>query len=306
MKWSEFIDDFINMLRLEKGVSPNTVEAYASDLNEFAVFCQEAKDSPRETVERKQVMAFIFELYEVNKAPTTVARKLSALRSFFKYLCSKNLLPKNPMDNIDTPRTWKKLPDVLSEEEVALVLQQPDVSQPLGLRDKAMLELLYASGLRISELLSLTLPNVNFNYNYIIAFGKGSKERMIPFTDDAARYLQDYLQKVRTPSLLRQKAIVKAHKTPTAVVFLNRSGKPLSRMGFWKILRKYIVQAGVTKPVTPHTFRHTFATHLLENGADLRSVQAMLGHANLSTTQIYTHVNSKHLKKIYERYHPRA
>ncbi len=241
-------------------------------------------------------MTYIYTLQLKGLSSATVSRHLASLRSFYKFLVREEMAPKDPTVDLESPKHPQKLPRVLTTEEVDLLLGQPGIGDPAGLRDKAMFELLYATGIRVSELVSLNLDQVHIDNGFIRCFGKGEKERIVPMGDIAVRYLREYLARGRS-KLIRE-------NTPS--FFVNQRGRRLTRQGFWKIIKKYARQAGITKDVTPHTLRHSFATHLLENGADIRSVQAMLGHADISTTQIYTHLTKNKLKEIYDHTHPRA
>lgn len=291
----ECIDAFVQHLVVERGLARNTVESYSRDLKRFADFLEE-RQHPLEQVESLTVMEFLLFLRERGLASKSSGRSLSALRMFFRFLVRENILKVDPTINIDSPKVRAHLPAVLSVAEVDALLMQPECNKPRGLRDKAMLELLYATGVRVSELVSLTVNSLNLEVGYLIAFGKGSKERVVPLGDTATRCLKDYLVTAR-PSFL---------KRSSPFLFLNGSGAPLSRQGFWKMIRRYALKAGLNKTISPHTLRHSFATHLLERGADLRSVQVMLGHVDIATTQIYTHVTQERLKKIHHRYHPRG
>ena len=227
----------------------------------------------------------------------SVNRGLAALRGLYKYLLREKKIDTNPVSNIELAKVWMRLPDTLSQEEMNLLLSQPGGKTPVALRDTAMMELMYATGIRVSEIISLTINTINWHVGYLIVMGKGSKERIVPIGQSAYDYLNEYVSHGR-PKLLKGKR--------TNILFLNRSGGGLTRQGFWKVVKKYVIKAGLNKKVHPHTFRHSFATHLLEGGADLRSVQIMLGHADISTTQIYTHVTRERLKYIHKKYHPRG
>jgi len=236
-------------------------------------------------------------LKEQGLAPNSMNRSLAALRGFYKYLLREKKLTDNPLAHIERARVWMRLPNVLGREEMERLLLQPDSSTTAGLRDKAMLELLYATGIRVSELIGLTVQSINWQMGYLVALGKGDKERVVPMGLLASEQVKGYLEVAR-PLLLKGRT--------SNLLFLNRLGTGLTRQGFWKIVNKYAFQANLAKKVHPHTFRHSFATHLLEGGADLRSVQLMLGHADIATTQIYTHVTRNHLKEVHRRYHPRG
>jgi integrase/recombinase XerD len=243
------------------------------------------------------ISLFLSSLKKASLSHRTIARNLSSIKMFYKYLAENKHIPGNPALTLDTPKGAVTLPHVLSIDEVDLLLQQPDRSKPHGLRDAALLELLYATGLRVSELVGLRLNDLNLEAGYLIAFGKGSKERLVPIGEVAQNVISEYLHRARSRLLGTNRS---------SFIFTARKGKPLTRQGFWKIIKKYSQTAGILKNITPHTLRHSFASHLLERGADLRSVQIMLGHADISTTQIYTHVTSERLKKIHTQFHPRA
>jgi integrase/recombinase XerD len=292
------IEEFISYISIEKGLAENTVESYLLDLNSFYCYIfEELKLSSYTEVTEVIIIDYLVSLQKSGRATATLARHIAALKSFFQYLLREEIIVKNPTSNLETPKLSRKLPRVLTIAEVDQLLQQPDTSTPAGLRDKCMLEVLYATGLRVSELISLKLNHVNFETGYIRCLGKGSKERIVPLGKMAKDCLELYLRQGRG----------KLAKIPSEeAIFVNYYGKKLTRQGFWKILKKYVAKAGINKEITPHTLRHSFATHLLENGADLRVVQEMLGHADITTTQIYTHLTNKHLRKVYDKIHPRA
>jgi len=288
------IDQFINYLRLERGLADNTIQAYSRDLSSFARFLEEQGLSPL-TISRDQIIEYLSSLKRSLSA-RSIARSISATRMFFRFVASEGHIRENPARLLETPRLSRKLPDVLSTDEVERLLARPDPSTPRGIRDRAMLELLYATGLRVSELISLTVLNVNLESGYIRTLGKGAKERLVPMGGKAIEAVRDYLLEGR-PQMVR------GANLPT--LFLNSRGRPLTRQGFWKIIKQYGRTAGIKKEITPHTIRHSFASHLLEGGADLRAVQIMLGHEDISTTQIYTHVTRDKLRELHEKYHPR-
>jgi len=290
----ELIDQFINYLRLERGLADNTIQAYSRDLSSFARFLAQQDLSPL-TVSRGQIIQYLSSL-KASLSVRSLSRNLSAIRMFFRFLASEGHITENPARLLETPRLSRNLPNVLSTDEVERLLARPDPSTPRGNRDRAMLELLYATGLRVSELIGLTVLNVNLESGYIRTLGKGAKERLVPIGGKAIEAVRDYLSDSR-PQLLRGSNL--PH------LFLNFRGRPLTRQGFWKIIREYGKAAGIKKEITPHTIRHSFASHLLQGGADLRAVQVMLGHEDISTTQIYTHVTRDKLREIHEKYHPR-
>jgi integrase/recombinase XerD len=287
-------DRYLNYLAVEKGLSPNTLESYSRDLRRYFHF-QKGRDHRQ--VVQADVRAFVSHLSAEGLASPSIARSLAAVRGFHKYLLTDGLSIIDPTVNIETPRGWQRLPRTLSGGEVETLLGQPDLATPLGLRDKAMLELLYATGLRVSELVGLRSDNLNLERGYVVVLGKGSKERAVPMGDLAAASVRQYLERAR-PLLL------KGGSTPALFLSIRRS--QITRQMFWERIKHYVRKAGIMRNVSPHTLRHSFATHLLDNGADLRSVQAMLGHADISTTQIYTHVSRERLKQIHEKHHPRG
>jgi integrase/recombinase XerD len=295
---NDWIARFIDYLAVERGLSANTLQSYQRDLCAFAEYLRE-KHQGRDLTETKQahIVAYLGYLRGLGRANTTVSRNLASIRSFYHFLLKEEVLTADPTVQIETPKVEKRLPKVLTVDEVERLLQAPDPTTPAGARDKAMLELLYATGIRVSELVSIKVADVNLSAGFLKCMGKGSKERIIPIGEYAQSTLLHYLEFGRN-KLLRD-------EDPQAL-FLNHHGTQMSRQGFWKILKKYAVAAGIHKHITPHTLRHSFATHLLERGADLRAVQEMLGHADISTTQIYTHVTRTRLKEVYAAAHPRA
>lgn len=288
------LDQFINYLRIERGLAKNTVESYSRDLLRFSKFLEDQGISPL-GVSRDQIAQYIT-LLGKDLAARSVARNLSAIKSFFRFLVSEGRIEDNPARLIETPRTSLRLPEVLTQEEIERLLSQPNGNVSRGKRDRGMLECLYATGLRVSELVNLKISDVNLEAGYVRTLGKGSKERLVPIGDTALEAIKDYLSDGRPD-------FTKGRVSP--YVFLSSRCHPLSRQGFWKIIKKYGLKAGIKKRISPHSIRHSFATHLIGAGADLRSVQVMLGHEDISTTQIYTHVSREHLKKAHEKYHPR-
>jgi integrase/recombinase XerD len=286
----QWVDRFLQYLRIEKGVAENTIESYRHDL---AMYCQHLGHTEVLKAQPAEVSKFLKFLYSRRLKPRSATRAFAAVRGLHKFLVLERATVENPTANVDQPRWWKPLPNVLVLEEVDRLLAAPDVATEKGLRDRAMLEVLYATGLRVSELIGLQMDGVNIDAGFVRCLGKGSKERIVPLGVSAASAVRAYLQ-------------VRQVRKPTNYLFLNHHGRNLSRMGFWKILKAYGLQAGIKKKLTPHVLRHSFATHLLERGADLRAVQTMLGHSNISTTEIYTHVMRERLKEIYKSYHPRA
>jgi len=291
------LNEFIYHLAVERGLAENTLTSYRRDLAGYILFCRNKKLEYPEQAGRDAIMSYLHQLQLNGRSPATIARHLASIRSFYRFMVRESILQKDPSTDLESPRSAQKLPRVLTTGEVELLLGQPLAGEPAGLRDKAMLELLYATGVRVSELVSLDLRNVNIENGFIRCFGKGAKERIVPMGDVAVRYLKEYLARGRSK-------LVKPGRSDA--FFVNQHGRRLTRQGFWKIIKKYARKAKIKTGITPHTLRHSFATHLLENGADLRSVQEMLGHADISTTQIYTHLTRKRLKEIYDRSHPRA
>jgi integrase/recombinase XerD len=293
----EALQQYLTHLAVERGLSGNSLGSYASDLKRYLAFLKTKNIGDLQTVERKMVSQFLSTLMGYGLSPVSLSRNISALRGFHRFLASEGIAKTDPTENIETPRLDKKLPEVLDLSEVEKLLAQPDPASLLGQRDKAMLELLYACGLRVTELLTLKTSDLFFDQDFIRCIGKGSKERIVPVGRSARNWTDNYRQGSR-PALLK--------KFSTEVLFLNNRGRPMSRMGFWKLLKAYARKAGIKKRVHPHILRHSFATHLLEGGADLRSVQEMLGHADISTTQIYTHVDREYLKEVHRQFHPRG
>jgi len=286
---------YLDYLVVEKGLSPNTVAAYRADLRRLQRVL-----GPRRKLEQaraEDLTKVLRQMRVEGRAPRSVARWIVAVRRFFSHLVAEGELAEDPSANLDSPRIWRSLPKVLSFPEVEALLAAPDRGSPAGLRDAAMLEVLYATGLRVSELIRLRLGDLHLDAGYVRCWGKGSKERVVPLGSEADAALQSYLAEGR-PAFLQGKR--------TDALFVNRRGGAMTRQGFWKIIKRYGVKAGIGTPLSPHVVRHSFATHLLENGADLRAVQIMLGHADISTTQIYTHINRERLRRIYDDFHPRA
>jgi integrase/recombinase XerD len=297
------IDAYFEHLRVERRLAPHTLESYARDLNALARFADNAGQKI-ETLNRTSLEAFVREQRSTGRlSPRSVARSVAAIRGFYRYLVLNHGLVSNPAEDLRPPRAWPALPSFLSSEEVDALIAQPDVSTPLGLRDRAMIEVLYATGMRVSELVGLRGTDVHLDARYVTCIGKGNKERIVPIGEEAAAWLERYQRNAR-PGLVKP-----ARRTPARTgsrLFVNARGGPLSRVGFWKILKIHGRAARLRSALSPHVVRHSFATHLLERGADLRAIQMMLGHADLSTTQIYTHVLETRLRGVYERFHPRA
>lgn len=289
---------FLEYLTVELGLSVNTRQAYERDLRLFCKTLGFKNSDALVNVSREQITGYMTQLKEKGLAAATIARKLAAIKAFYRFMTAEGYMDANPAEVVEAGTKGIKLPRVLSEDEVVRLLNQPDITTAEGFRDRTMLEVLYATGMRVSELINLTLERVDLNMKYIIAFGKGSKERIVPLGSVAAEFLQQYLEKVR-PKLTHE-------DRNTNIVFLAFGGHELTRQRFWQIIRAYGRKANINKALTPHILRHSFATHLLDNGADLRSVQELLGHSDISTTQIYTHLTNKRLRDIYAKAHPRA
>jgi integrase/recombinase XerD len=297
----ESIDRFLSYMTVERGVSPNTVSAYRNDLGQLAEFVAErAPDSATmgwSAVDAHTIASYLLELHSRGYSDTTRARKVASAKSMFAFLVEEGVVDTDPTDNVSSPKLGRSLPDTLSVEEVDALLSAPNGDTPEADRDRAMLELLYASGIRVGELVSLNLDDVSLDQGAIRCFGKGSKERVVPIHDHAADLLRAYIARGRP-------ALAKAQSG--AALFLNSRGRRLSRQGFWLVLKRWAEQSGIRKRVTPHTLRHSFATHLLRGGAPLRHVQELLGHASITTTQVYTHLTSEHVRTQYAKSHPRA
>jgi integrase/recombinase XerD len=290
------IDTYLTYLRDVRRMSPNTLESYARDLARLGAYA-ESRGQALDALDRRDLEAFVRAQVTGGLAPRSVSRLVACVRGFYKFLAAERKLARNPADDLRSPRAWAVLPTFLSIDEVDRLLEQPDTSTPRGLRDKALIEVLYATGLRVSELVALRAGDLNLDEGYLTCIGKGDKQRMVPLGHDAVNWVRRYLKDGR-PALLR--------KGTTPWLFVNaRDGGALSRVGFWKVLKAYGKSAGLSRELSPHVLRHSFATHLLERGADLRMIQVMLGHADLSTTQIYTHVLEARLRLVYDRYHPR-
>ncbi len=289
------LQSFLDFLSVEKGLSPNTVLSYSRDLRKLFHFFIKEKIQPLKAKE-EDLTRFIRQQSRAGLSPRSSARLISSLKSFYKFLVLDGLMTKNPAVNLSSPKIWFKLPQFLTIEEVEVLLSQPDETDVRGIRDKAMLELLYATGLRVSELVALRLKDLNLEDGFLLCRGKGGKERIVPVGGIALHAVERYIEKARSTLL----------KRPNDSLFLTGRGGVFTRQGFWKRLKSYAKKAGLDLKISPHVLRHTFATHLLERGADLRSVQLMLGHTQITTTQIYTHVSRERLRKVYEKYHPRA
>jgi integrase/recombinase XerD len=288
------IDGYLAYLRDVRRMSPNTVESYARDLAALAAFAEKRQADPA-ALDRRELEAFVRSLMASGLSPRSTARAVACIRGFYKFLAVEQRRESSAADDLRAPRAWAALPKFLDLDEVDRLLAQPDVSTPRGLRDKALISVLYATGLRVSELISLKLPNLHLQEGYLTCIGKGDKERIVPIGQEATDWVRKYLAEAR-PTLVPKSS---------PWLFVNARGGPLSRVGFWKLLKEYGLKAGITRNISPHVLRHSFATHLLDRGADLRAIQMMLGHADLSTTQIYTHVLEARLRSVYDRFHPR-
>ncbi len=287
---------FLNYVRVERGLAPNTIAAYRLDLDKFEAFCRQQRLAVT-GIERQHIVDFLASLYRRGLDSRSVARHLVTLRNFFRFLRQENTVRREPTEHVESPRTWKRLPRFLTLEEVERLLAATGGSKPPDIRDRAMLEVLYATGLRVSELVNLKVADLQLDAGTLRCVGKGNKERVVPVGRQAAEALERYLREARMGL---------ARRRPSPHLFLSRRGGPMTRQNFWRLLRVRARSAGVRTQLSPHVLRHSFATHLLERGADLRSVQLLLGHSDISTTQIYTHVAQARLKQIYQAHHPRA
>ncbi|MBI4475633.1 MAG: site-specific tyrosine recombinase XerD [Acidobacteria bacterium] len=296
MSTQPFIDEYLNHLRVERRLSEHTVVSYGRDLRMLAEFAAGRKQKLLR-LDRQALEAFVRDLMDRGLSARSVARAVASVRGFYRFTTIEQRLTSNPADDLRAPRAVAGLPKFLNVDQVDALLGQPDRSTPLGLRDRALIEVLYATGLRVSELVALRSSDLNLQAGYLTCVGKGRKERVVPIGDEATAWVRRYQRDAR-PALLR------GQSSPR--LFVNARGKALSRVGFWKILKGYVRKAGLRRDVSPHVLRHSFATHLLERGADLRAIQMMLGHTDLSTTQIYTHVLESRLRTLYDRFHPRA
>lgn len=299
MTGQEALAEYIIYLKIERGLSANTVTSYKRDIEKYLTFLTEKKITQLDEVSRFEILDFLQTLHQSGAADNSIIRMVSSLRKFHQYLKRELIVSDDPMQLIDTPKKASTLPKAISPQAVEQLLEAPDTTTPLGVRDRTILELMYATGLRISELVNLKLSDMHLTMGFIQTMGKGEKERIIPIGEIASQWLDHYLDGARV-YLQDQSAETSEY------VFLNSRGKSLSRQGVWKKVKQLALEAGIDQNVTPHTLRHSFATHLLENGADLRMVQELLGHADISTTQIYTHITKTRLKQVYSDYHPRA
>ena len=292
----EFIDAFLNYLSVERGLAKNTMLSYRQDLGYYTDFLGESHVDTLSKITKNDITNFMFQQKDKGLSPNSISRRLAAIRMFHRFLVRERISKADPSTLIDSPKLWKKIPETLSLNEVDALLAQPDVRDQQGLRDRAILETFYATGMRVSEVVNLKLANVNLDIGFLRCVGKGNKERVIPLGKKAIHYINRYLELVR-PKLLK--------KGDSEILFLSRLGKKISRQSLWKLIKRYAKGARIKKPMKPHILRHSFATHLLERGADLRSVQEMLGHSDISTTQIYTHINKERLRSVHKMFHPR-
>ncbi len=298
MSIQDSLDDFFHFIQVERGLAENTLISYKRDLRRYIEHVENhCQVTDWKQVHRQQIMSFLLQLQKEEKSSTTIARTISSIRSFHQFLVREQLVEHDASVHIETPKKERQLPKTLSMEEVDRLLDIKG-NEPLDNRNKAMIELLYATGLRVTEMIELQISDMHLTMGFIRCVGKGNKERIVPLGDIASEALDRYMQ--------RDRRVLMKYKNNHKYVFVNHHGRPLSRQGFWKVLRTVSTEAGFEKQITPHTLRHSFATHLLENGADLRAVQEMLGHSDISTTQIYTHVTNKRLKEMYTEFHPRA
>ncbi|MEI6608460.1 MAG: site-specific tyrosine recombinase XerD [Deltaproteobacteria bacterium] len=288
---------YLNHLLVERGVASNTLEAYGRDLRRYFQFLLQKGIPQLPDVKPEVIIEYLVQIKGEGLSANSMNRALAAMRGLYKYLIQEKIITSSPLTNVDLAKVWMRLPDTISKEEMNVILIQPGNSTAATVRDSAMLELLYATGIRVSELINLTMNSVNWQVGFLVVMGKGSKERIVPVGKTAYDCTRLYVDNAR-PQLMQKKT--------TDVLFLNRFGTKFTRQGLWKIVIKYAKKAGLQKKVHPHTFRHSFATHLLEGGADLRTVQVMLGHADISTTQIYTHITRERLREIHQKYHPRG
>jgi integrase/recombinase XerD len=295
---TEYLDQYLNYLRFERNLSENSISAYQTDLQRYLTYLNVQEVNRLPQIKEKHIRKLLQTLSEIGLSPTSLARNLSSIRSFHRFLISEDLLSSDPSHHIQGPKISRHLPSVLTFDEIEQICSRIASDNYLGIRDRAMIELLYASGLRISELLLLPVGEIYFQEGFVRILGKGSKERLVPTSDRALNWIRRYLDLSRP--------LLDKYNRSEGIIFLSVRGKAMSRMGLWKIIQHYVRESAIKKKIHPHTFRHSFATHLLEGGADLRAVQEMLGHADISTTQIYTHLDRTYLKQVYHQFHPRA
>ncbi|WP_430597204.1 site-specific tyrosine recombinase XerD [Enterococcus sp. AZ177] len=294
----EQIIDYLHNLQIERGLSLNTRKSYERDLHKYFAFLKEQKVETWQVIDRYIIMEYLQTLHNENNASATIIRMISTLRGFHQFLRQERYTDHDPMQHIDSPKKAQKLPSTLSIEEVTTLIETPDTTKPLGIRNRTILEVMYATGLRVSELVDLKIGDLHLSIGLLQTIGKGDKERIIPLGDYAIQWIEKYLEEARP-------ILIKKNQNETHL-FVNHHGNSLSRQGIWKNLKQIVQEAGINKTITPHTLRHSFATHLLENGADLRIVQELLGHADISTTQIYTHITKQRMADVYKQHFPRA
>ncbi|WP_207694976.1 tyrosine recombinase XerD [Enterococcus sp. DIV0212c] len=294
----EQVTDYLHYLQIERGLSLNTRKSYERDLHKYLAFLKEQKVDSWQLIDRYIIMEYLQTLHNENNSSATIIRMISSLRGFHQFIRQERITDHDPMQHIDSPKKAQKLPSTLSVEEVTLLIETPDTTKPLGIRNRTILEVMYATGLRVSELVDLKIGDLHLSIGLVQTIGKGDKERIIPLGDYAIQWIKKYMEEVRP-------ILIKKNQNETHL-FVNHHGNPLSRQGVWKNLKQIVREAGIDKNITPHTLRHSFATHLLENGADLRIVQELLGHADISTTQIYTHITKQRMADVYKQHFPRA
>ena len=296
MNMDKHVELFLDFLSVERGLAKNTILAYRSDLKDYTDFLEAVAKKSVSASSREDIRDFMLHRKDKGLSVNSISRALAALRMFYRFLAREKLIKSDVSSYIDSPKLWKKIPDVLNLDEVERLIEAPDLNTPQGVRDRAILEVMYATGMRVSEVAGLRVTDLNADVGFVRCLGKGRKERIVPLGTKAVAAVARYLEKVR----------LRLAKSGVQELFLNRSGKRISRVSLWKLIKGYARKARIKKPIRPHILRHSFATHLLERGADLRSVQEMLGHANISTTQIYTHINKDRLRSIHKMYHPRG
>lgn len=295
---NSFLKDYLALLKVEKNLTKNTISSYKNDLNVFLKYMEDIGIKDLSEISSENISSFFLSLKNLGLNERSSARYFSSIRGFFKYLIKNDYLESSPIEKMKAPKISRKLPSVLSVDEINLLLNSPSTEDKFGIRDKAILEVFYACGLRVSELINLKIVDLFLNENLIKVFGKGRKERLVPIGSTAIACIENYL--------LQSRPFLKKNLQSENYLFLNNRGKKFSRMGIWKIVKRYVEMSNIKKEIHPHTFRHSFATHLIEGGADLRSVQEMLGHSDISTTQIYTHIDRDYIKKVHKMYHPRG
>lgn len=293
----KMLEAFIEFISVERGLAKNTIESYERDLKNYITFLNKENIYNIDNTTRTVIVSYFLYMQKQGKASSSISRSCAAIKAFYHFLMNERLIQSDPTINLETPKMEHRLPRVLTVDDVENLLNQPDTNTCWGLRDKSMLELLYATGIRVSELIKIKIDDINLDVGFLRCVGKGSKERIVPVGSVAMNYIKLYINTARY-EILKGK--------DNDILYLNHRGEGLTRQGFWKIIKKYALKAGISSKITPHTLRHSFATHLLENGADLRAVQEMLGHADISTTQIYTHITRNRIKEVYDRTFPRA